>query len=81
MPIGGLFGVVCCPHYLFELVAWLGIAIAGNHPALFCCLFAFICYLCGRSQATMAWYRKKMNGKDEDQKMPKNWKRLIPFLY
>jgi len=30
-PRGGLFTYVATPHYLFELIGWLGIAIISNH--------------------------------------------------
>eukprot|EP00978_Attheya_sp_CCMP212_P021954 scaffold64719_cov48-Attheya_sp.AAC.1 len=30
-PKGGLFDYVAAPHYMFELLSWLGIAIAANH--------------------------------------------------
>ena len=30
VPQGGLFPLVATPHYLFEIVAWLGIALAAQ---------------------------------------------------
>jgi very-long-chain enoyl-CoA reductase len=75
VPVGGLFGLICCPHYLLEIVAWLGIFVAFPCPTTASSLFAFTLYLLGRSKQTLIWY----NGKNLDT--PKSWKRVIPYVY
>ena len=34
VPYGGLFEYVAAPHYLFELISWLGIVLAAQHLCL-----------------------------------------------
>ena len=31
VPTGGLFSLVTCPHYFFELVSWWGLAVVSQH--------------------------------------------------
>lgn len=62
------------PHYFFELIAWLGVALASqqlNSFLVFCSMFS---YLAGRSEATQAWY--KSNIKDYPER-----KNLVPFIF
>lgn len=74
-PKGGLFSKVVCPHYLFELVAWYGVAVTGQHAQLWVTAAGMTCYLLGRSKATREWYEsKKMEG------FPGNRKLLVPGL-
>ena len=51
VPKGGLFSLVCCPHYACELVAWAGFAVFLNHAAPFCLLSFFVLYLFGRARS------------------------------
>jgi very-long-chain enoyl-CoA reductase len=76
IPTCGLFPLVSCPHYLFELVAWLGIAIASH--SLFACLqlAQMTSYLTSRASATTNWYQSKF-GSD----YPATRRHIIPFLY
>ncbi|KAK3275213.1 hypothetical protein CYMTET_16646 [Cymbomonas tetramitiformis] len=74
-PEGGLFSLVTCPHYFFELMAWYGISILSLQLNVFLNGFAMTSYLLGRSVATSRWYREKME--DYPQKM----KCIIPFVF
>ncbi|MBL8022031.1 MAG: DUF1295 domain-containing protein [Leptospirales bacterium] len=72
-PQGGLFGYVVCPHYFFEIVAWIGFAImSGFLPTLGIAIVMGL-YLLGRSLKTLAWYRENLSGFPER-------KALIPGL-
>ena len=51
VPKGGLFPLLCCPHYTCELVAWAGFAMVLNHAAAFCLLSFFVLYLLGRGRS------------------------------
>jgi very-long-chain enoyl-CoA reductase len=75
VPTGGLFGLLACPHYTCELLGWLGYALVFGHPTAWALMMAMTCYLMGRSYKTVGWYHDK--GLD----VPKNWKRLIPYVY
>ncbi|KAI9033511.1 3-oxo-5-alpha-steroid 4-dehydrogenase-domain-containing protein [Hyaloraphidium curvatum] len=75
VPRGGLFSLVVAPHYLFELVAWLGIAVVAQQTNAWLVLACMTSYLAGRSTATLDWYKKNVQG------FPTDRKRLVPFLF
>lgn len=74
IPRGGLFEQVACPHYLFELLAWLGIALLSRHLFVYLAFLGMFGYLLARSLKTLAWYRAKF------PHFPKERKALIPGL-
>ena len=57
--LGGLFGPLTCPHYLFEVVAWLGYALVGRTAVHAEMVAFFALYLWGRARKTRAWYASK----------------------
>ena len=73
-PTGGLFDYVATPHYFFELVAWLGIALIAQQGNALLVFFSMSSYLVGRSVATNRW--NSNNIKDY-----KNKKNIIPLLF
>jgi len=75
VPRGGLFAWVCCPHYLCELIAWYGVALAFHHVGAWVISVTMTAYLAGRAHSTLRWYRSK------DLELPDGWKRLVPFVY
>ena len=75
IPKGGLFDYVTMPHYFFELISWLGIALTAqqvNSFLVFCSMFS---YLAGRSVATNQWYKDNIPG------YPSKRKNLVPFIF
>lgn len=76
-PKGGLFEYVACPHYLFELVGWLGIAIVSHHLNVYLVFTSMCSYLGGRSVAQNEFNKKTFGEKD----WPRNRKNLVPFLF
>lgn len=75
IPKGGLFGLVICPHYLFEILAFVGVSFIAQTPYSLSFTMGTIFYLTGRSYATRRWYRSKF----ED--FPDSIKALIPFVF
>lgn len=78
LPRGGLFSSVVAPHYFFELVAWLGIAVAAsqlNALLVFCSMSS---YLAGRAVATSKWYEDNLSP-DEVAQLPKH--HIVPGLF
>lgn len=74
IPRGGLFEWVACPHFLFEIMAWLGLFLLFRHLAMFL-FFAFMAaYLTGRSLRTLRWYREKFAD------FPPDRKAIFPFV-
>jgi len=76
-PHGGLFDFVAAPHYLFELMGWLGIAIVANHLNAYLTFGSMCSYLAGRAVSQNAW-NQKVFSKDE---WPTSRKNLIPFIF
>lgn len=76
-PKGGLFEYVATPHYLFELVAWAGIAIASQQMTGYLNFLSMSSYLCARSKNQNEWNRQKFDEKE----WPESRKNLIPFLH
>jgi hypothetical protein len=74
IPSGGLFNFVVCPHYLFEIVTWVGIFLVSRHLASLLVLIFIIGYLSARSIRTLKWYGEKF------LKFPSKRKALIPFI-
>jgi hypothetical protein len=76
LPQGGLFRWVACPHYLCEIVAWLGFSLVFHHVAALVIVVAMILYLSGRAHGTLQWYRRAFG-----DRVPANWKRILPFIF
>ncbi|KAK7380499.1 hypothetical protein VNO78_33012 [Psophocarpus tetragonolobus] len=74
IPKGGLFGLVICPHYLFEIIVFYGIAFISQTLYAFSFAIGTTFYLLGRSYSSRKWYHSKF--KD----FPKNVKAVIPFV-
>ncbi|NWF64934.1 MAG: hypothetical protein HXY38_11580 [Chloroflexi bacterium] len=74
IPKGGWFEYVVCPHYLFEIVTWLGVALLSRHLGAWLILLFVISYLSARSLRTLTWYHEKF--KD----FPKDRKAILPFI-
>ncbi|THG22138.1 hypothetical protein TEA_020854 [Camellia sinensis var. sinensis] len=74
IPKGGLFDLVICPHYLFEILGFIGISCISQTLYAFSFTLGTTIYLMGRSYATRKWYLTKF------QDFPKNIKALIPFV-
>ncbi|CAD6226675.1 unnamed protein product [Miscanthus lutarioriparius] len=55
IPTGGLFGLVTCPHYLFEILAFFGFAMIAQTLYALTVAVGTEAYLAGRSYATRRW--------------------------
>lgn len=75
IPSGGFFQFIVCPHYLGELIAWYGIAVAGQHLCMYLAWLVMVSYLSGRSHQTQLWYQKKI------ENFPKDRRNLFPGIY
>jgi len=74
IPEGGFFHFVWTPHYFFEIMSWIGMAVTSRHLIFYSSIVSMVGYLCGRSQTTKEWYLKKFADKCPDRKA------IIPFL-
>ncbi|CAJ1954487.1 unnamed protein product [Cylindrotheca closterium] len=76
-PTGGLFEFVAAPHYLFEVIGWLGIAFVSGDMTAFLNFGTMTAYLSARSKNQNDWNRKKFDEKE----WPSSRKNLVPFIY
>lgn len=79
VPHGGFFdllGGVATPHYTFELVGWLGVALAAQHMLLVASFVAMTCYLCDRAMAQSEWNRIALK-----EEYPKTRKHIFPMVF
>ncbi|KAH9616422.1 hypothetical protein KSS87_011984, partial [Heliosperma pusillum] len=74
IPNGGLFNLVICPHYFFEVLGFVGVSCIAQTVYSVCYTTGAALYLIGRSYATRTWYLSKF----ED--FPKDKKVMIPFI-
>lgn len=56
VPRGGLFGLVACPHYLGEVISFIGIAVASQHLSGWISAAFVLVNLSGRARSTRQWY-------------------------
>jgi len=72
-PTGGLFDYVAAPHYLFELLAWWGVALVAQHWNAALAVTSMTVYLGRRAMQTNEFYKTKFD----------DWNRkaLIPFVF
>ena len=75
IPRGGLFELVACPHYLFEIVAFFGFAMISQTLYALTVALGTAAYLAGRSYTTRKWYASKF----ED--FPASIKALVPYVW
>ncbi|WVZ61967.1 hypothetical protein U9M48_011772 [Paspalum notatum var. saurae] len=75
IPTGGLFGLVVCPHYLFEILGFFGFAMLSQTLCALTVAVGTAAYLAGRSYTTRKWYAAKF----ED--FPATIKALVPYVW
>lgn len=75
VPRGGFFEYVAMPHYFFELVAWLGVAVCTQHLTALLVVTSMASYLAGRSVSTTKYYLKNVKG------YPTTRRHLVPGIF
>lgn len=81
IPRGFLFERVSCPHYLFEILSWLGFNLVSGTLAgvLFMLLGAGI--LAAWARTRHAAYQRAFDGREGRELYPTSRRALIPFLF
>jgi len=74
IPRGGLFDLVACPHYLFELISWFGLCLIFRHFSMFLFFSLMVLYLLVRSLQTLTWYRERFPD------FPPDRRAIFPFI-
>ncbi|CAN4126343.1 unnamed protein product [Withania somnifera] len=75
IPQGGLFCFAICPHYLFEILIFIGFSCTSQTLYSISYTLGTTVYLIGRSIATRRWYKSKFDD------FPKDIKALIPYIF
>ena len=75
-PRGGLFRWVASPHYLGEILSFLGYAMMSDLLPVWGTALVVTAYLSARANSTLEWYRRQM-----PLQIPPDWRRLVPFVY
>lgn len=75
IPKGGLFDLVTCPHYLFEIIEFFGFFCISQTMYSLGFTLGTTAYLMGRSYATQKWYLSKFEA------FPKDVKALVPYIF
>jgi hypothetical protein len=76
LPRGGLFRSVANPHYLGEILSFLGYAMMSDLLPVWGTALVVTAYLSARANSTLQWYRRQM-----PLQIPPGWRRLVPFVY
>lgn len=76
VPSGGLFELVACPHYFFEVVSFLGAAVAAGTFVGYAYVVSVLGMLGGRSVATSNWYVERFGSAYPTQR-----KNIIPWVF
>jgi len=75
VPQGGLFGLLVCPHYVFEIIMFVGIAFMSQTWVGCATATLVFCYLTARTIKTKQWYMKKVDEFPEERSV------LIPGVF
>ncbi|GMG99506.1 hypothetical protein Nepgr_001346 [Nepenthes gracilis] len=75
IPKGGLFNLVICPHYLFEILVLVGMSFIAQTMYSVSLTMGSVLYLMGRSYATRKWYLSNL------KTFPKDIKAIIPYVF
>ena len=75
IPYGGFFKFIWMPHYFFEIISWIGMAVTSRHLTFYSSIIGMIGYLIGRAVTTKTWYKKKFADQCPDRKA------IIPFVF
>ncbi|KAL9540519.1 hypothetical protein MBANPS3_009635 [Mucor bainieri] len=74
IPTGGLFKFVWCPHYLGEIMSFVGIVLLSQHLFILILQLGSAGYLAVRAYNTKKWYSDKF------EEVPSR-ACLIPFIF
>lgn len=81
IPRGFLFEQVSCPHYLFEILSWVGFALLTQTWAARAFLLLGACILGSWAHARHVAYRKDFDGVDGRELYPATRRALIPGIF
>lgn len=81
IPRGFLFERVSCPHYLFEILSWVGFAVVVQTWAALAFLVVGAGILGSWAHTRHVAYRKDFDGLDGREKYPEQRRALVPGVF
>jgi len=81
LPSGGLFDVVDCPHYLFEILSWLGFACVTNVLPSWVFVAVVTAILSWYAHTRHQRYLSEFDGRDGRPAYPAGRRALLPGLF
>jgi very-long-chain enoyl-CoA reductase len=80
LPTGGLFSLVACPHYLFEITTWAGFAVLSWTLSSAVFFLVGACILVSYAWSRHKSYQKDFDGREGRPLYPQSRRALIPFV-
>jgi very-long-chain enoyl-CoA reductase len=81
IPRGFLFERVSCPHYLFEILSWVGFNLVTQTWAGVAFMLVGAGILGGWAHTRHAAYRKEFDGLEGRERYPEQRRALVPFVF
>jgi len=81
IPRGWLFARLSCPHYLCEILSWLGFNLLTQTWAGVAFMLVGAGILGAWAHSRHVAYRKEFDGRDGRERYPPERRALIPFLF
>lgn len=81
LPSGGLFSLVACPHYLFEITTWAGFALLSWTWGSLAFFLVGAGILASYASARHKSYQREFDGKDGRALYPPGRRALLPFVF
>jgi very-long-chain enoyl-CoA reductase len=81
IPRGFLFQRLSCPHYLCEILSWVGFNLVTQTWAGVAFMLVGVGILGAWAHARHAAYRKEFDGRDGREQYPEQRRALIPFVF
>ncbi|KAK2192488.1 hypothetical protein NP493_29g03021 [Ridgeia piscesae] len=79
--MSALFHFISCPHYLFEIVTWLGFAMAAFTLPAFLFLATNVVMLLARARRRHLQWREDANSRGDLARYHPSRKAIIPFVF
>jgi very-long-chain enoyl-CoA reductase len=80
LPRGGMFEVVSCPHYLFEITSWIGFSFLARVPGAFAFLVLGAGIVTSYALARHRAYKKDFDGAAGKPLYPASRRAIFPFI-
>jgi len=81
LPSGGLFNLIDCPHYLFEILSWVGFALLTHIVPSWVFLAAVCVILAGYARTRHKRYREEFDGREGRPAYPARRRALLPGIF